>query len=63
MKRWLAVATIVTYLGVLCFGVVSHALGFRQASHPGMYYIVWGYVLVAGPGTRTACTSSARAKV
>ena len=41
MKRWLAVATIVTYLGVLCFGVVSHALGFRQASHPGMYFIVW----------------------
>ncbi|MBI1313888.1 hypothetical protein GC176_21555 [bacterium] len=41
MKRWLAVATIVTYLGVLFFGVASHALGFRQASHPGMYFIVW----------------------
>lgn len=41
MKRWCAVATIVTYLSVLFFGVASHALGFRQAAHPGMYFIVW----------------------
>ena len=41
MKRWLAGATIATYLSVLFAGVASHALGFRQASHPGMYFIVW----------------------
>jgi len=41
MNRWLAIGVIVTYLGTLLSGVASHALNYRSASHPGMYFIVW----------------------
>ena len=41
MKQKLAAGIIVCYLGTLAFGVVSHALQYRQSSHPGMYFIVW----------------------
>jgi hypothetical protein len=41
MKRKLAIGMIVCYLGALSFGVVAHALQYRQSSHPGMYFIVW----------------------
>lgn len=41
MKRCLAICTIVSYLGVLSWGVAAHALNFHVADHPGMYFIVW----------------------
>ncbi len=41
MKRSVAVAIIVGYLGVLGMGIVSHTLSFGNASHPAMFYVVW----------------------
>lgn len=41
MKRWLATFTIAGYLGALGFGVVAHALNYKHASHPVMYFLVW----------------------
>jgi hypothetical protein len=41
MKRWITHLTIAAYLGVLTWGVVSHALGYKTGMHPGMYFIVW----------------------
>lgn len=41
MKRWLTNATIATYLGVLLFGLFSHAVMYNSHSNPLMYFIVW----------------------
>jgi hypothetical protein len=41
MKRWLTHLTISAYLGVLTWGVFSHTVGYKNMSHPGMYFIVW----------------------
>lgn len=41
MKRWLAVAFISSYLGVLSYGVGCHTFGAGQTSHTLMYFIVW----------------------
>lgn len=41
MKRLLAVATIVAYLGTLAVGLGSHALNYKTNAHPSMYFIVW----------------------
>jgi len=41
MKRWLAHLTIASYLTVLAYGVVAHAVKYRVDAHPAMYYIVW----------------------
>lgn len=41
MKRRLTHLTIVAYLGIIGFGLVSHMIGYRQHSNPAMYFIVW----------------------
>lgn len=41
MHRWRAQVFIVVYLGVLLFGLASHALTFLKGCHPAMYLIVW----------------------
>ena len=41
MKRCLAVCTIVVYLGMLFFGVASHAVSFKANSTPLKYFFVW----------------------
>jgi hypothetical protein len=41
MKRWATHLFIVSYLGVLAFGLAAHALTFLKGSHPAMYFIVW----------------------
>ncbi len=41
MKRWISHLAITAYLGIIGFGLLSHMVGFRQHSDPGMYFIVW----------------------
>jgi hypothetical protein len=41
MRRWMAGGCIGTYLLILVFGLMSHALGYQTNSHVGMYFIVW----------------------
>src|SRR5712691_300634 len=41
VRRWLASLGITAYLGVLLFGIVSHAANFHEGAHPSMYFIVW----------------------
>ncbi|MBT4865309.1 MAG: hypothetical protein HON53_09345 [Planctomycetaceae bacterium] len=41
MKRWLTHLVITGYLGILGYGVVAHAVNYKVAAHPAMYFIVW----------------------
>ena len=41
MKRWFVNIFISTYLTILSFGLMAHALDFGTQSNPGMYFIVW----------------------
>lgn len=41
MKRWATHLFITAYLGVLGFGLLSHAMTFLKTAHPAMYFIVW----------------------
>ncbi len=41
MKRYVTIAFIVLYLGVLCYGLAAHMLVYNVAANPGMYFIVW----------------------
>lgn len=41
MKRVLAVAFIICYVGALAFGNLCHVLRHGVASHPMMYFVVW----------------------
>jgi hypothetical protein len=41
MKRLLASIFISSYLSILAYGVVCHALTYRSDQHPMMYFIVW----------------------
>lgn len=41
MKRWATHLFIASYLGLLGFGLSSHALTFLKSAHVGMYFIVW----------------------
>lgn len=41
MKRYVAIAFIVLYLGVLCYGLAAHMLVYNVVANPGMYFIVW----------------------
>lgn len=41
MKRWLAKATIASYLTALFLGLACHAMNFGLSSHPAVYYFVW----------------------
>lgn len=41
MKRWGSHLAIAAYLSVLVGGIVTHALQYKEHSHPLMYYVVW----------------------
>lgn len=41
MRRIAACTVIVTYLAVLGFGLISHAVGFKSTDHVGMYFLIW----------------------
>lgn len=41
MKRWLSHLLIVTYLGALSWGIVSHTLKVGVGAHTAMYFLVW----------------------
>ncbi|QDU81646.1 hypothetical protein Pla110_33900 [Polystyrenella longa] len=41
MKLWLANLVIVSYLGAMGFGLFSNVMGYMNASHPAMYFVVW----------------------
>lgn len=41
MKRFAAILFICAYLSALSWGVVAHAVKYKVASHPIMYYVVW----------------------
>jgi hypothetical protein len=41
MKRCLTHLTIVGYLSLLAWGIVSHTLKFGTHLHPSMYFVVW----------------------
>lgn len=41
MRRLTATFVILAYLGVLNFGVISHALKLETGANPAMYYVVW----------------------
>lgn len=41
MKRWCVNLFIVGYLGLLVYGLLAHALGYKKYANLGMYFIVW----------------------
>jgi hypothetical protein len=41
MKKWLTSSVIVVYLTALSWGIVSHAVEYKNGSHPVMYFLVW----------------------
>lgn len=41
MQRAAVNLGIVVYLSALAWGSFSHSLGYKQFSHPAMYYLVW----------------------
>jgi len=41
LKRGLTYLTITSYIGILLFGIFSHAFTYKTGRHPTMYYIVW----------------------
>lgn len=41
MKRLPACLFIIVYLGALFYGIACHAVGYKVASHPAMYFVVW----------------------
>jgi hypothetical protein len=41
MKRLGAIAFICAYLGALSWGTFAHAVKYKNAAHPIMYYVVW----------------------
>ncbi|MFN0196190.1 MAG: hypothetical protein ACKVT0_05560 [Planctomycetaceae bacterium] len=40
-RVWCVHLIIGGYLSLLGWGIIAHTFNFKQASHPGMYYLVW----------------------